>query len=416
MRHANHCTLPKDGVPMTFSRMSHIIVLLAALAFSPFVVRAQPAVQRPAAAAARPCCKITSIDLRTGHIAAQVVESKRAFAFIVTDRAKLIKLRAGQPIFATFKANRVFVEGLGPVDGFGPVDGYGPVDGIGPVDGLAPPNGKPGLAPPPPAKAESKPTKPSTAGSFDLMKVDVSTATPTEDTAATTAAIRGRYSADSENARGETDRHSIVAKGRSFGSIVPHSLGRSERLKDDPAIGEYVKLAVWALKGFEVKMSLLAGHKYMISDCLGVKVSAGEFAMTIPDPDLRVVNDGMVLTFAIPHVAMNAFSVRLRPDVTDAIEPCHFSGAVGIAGSADDLRYEMHFDPTLDLEQCKIGSMGQMHQVWRVGTVRLEPLPPAVTSAASDMIGDALTAFANFDVTDRIVATLNAAADTQCHK
>jgi hypothetical protein len=190
----------------------------------------------------------------------------------------------------------------------------------------------------------------------------------------------------------------------------------SERLKDDPAIGEYVKLAVWALKGFEIKSALLAGHKYMINDCLGMKVSAGEFALTIPDPDLRVVSDGMVLTFAIPHVAMNAFSVRLRPDLTDALEPCHFSGVVGIAGAADDVRYEMHFDPQLDLEQCKIGSMGEVHQVWRIGTLRLEPLPAAVTNLAGDMVEDALTAFANLDVTDRIVAVLNAAADTQCHK
>lgn len=92
------------------------------------------------------------------------------------------------------------------------------------------------------------------------------------------------------------------------------------------------------------------------------------------------------------------------------------SSALSASNTAADLRYEMHFDPTLDLEQCKIGSMGQVHQLWRAGTVRLDPLPSAVTSTAGDMIGDALTTFANLDVTDRIVATLNAAADTQCHK
>ena len=400
---------------MMFSHLSWRIVLLAALALIPFAVRAQPAVQRPAAVAAEPCCGIspccgiTSIDLRGGHVVAQVNGSKRVIEFVMPDRVQLMQLKVGQPVYANFKTNRVSVSGASPCCGIVPTSPT-----------LAPAQAPPPAPAPAPApaaasasKSEPKQTTKSTAGAVDSTKVDVSTVTPNEGT--TTTAIRGVLSDDSENARGENGPH-IAPKTRSFVANAPHSVGRSRRLKDDPAIDQYVKLAVWALKGFEIKSALLAGHKYMINDCLGMKVDAGEFALTVPDPDLRVVGDGLVLTFTVAHIAMDAFSVRLRPDPTDVVEPCHFSGKVGISGAADQVRYELHFDPVLDLDQCKIGSLGQVHQVWRIGTLHLDPLPSAVSAVAGDMIEDSLTSFANYDLTDRIVAVLNAAADNQCHK
>ena len=382
---------------MTVSRMTRLALLLAAVAFTPSGARAQRAVQRPGPTPGTPCCTITAIDLRTGRVSAQMNASKRIFEFLMTDRAQLMKLRVGQPIFANFTTSRVSVNGIEPCCG---------IVGV-------PPAQEPSAAPPPSAKSDSKPTTTSNGGSFNSMKVDITTVTPNEGT--TMTAIRGRLSADSDNARGETDRHSIVPTRRTIVATSPHSLGKSRRLMDDPAIGEYVKIAVWALKGFEIKSALLAGHKYMISNCLGIKVKAGEFALIVPDPDLRVVSDGLVLTFTIAHVAMNAFSIRLRPDLTDANQPCHFSGAVAVGGGADNVRYEMHFNPVLDLEQCKIGSMGMVHQVWRIGTLHLDPLPSAVSNLAADMIEDSLTAFANFNLTDRIVAALNGAAGSQCH-
>lgn len=269
-------------------------------------------------------------------------------------------------------------------------------------------------APAPTPKTGSHPstTATSSTSSFDAMKVNTTVA-PAEGT--TMTAIRGVQSADSENAGGQTDAH-LVPQPRGFIANPPHAMGRHERLKDDPKIGEYIKAAVYALKGFEIQTSLLAGHKYMVSSCVGVKVSAGEFSLKVPDPDLRVAGDGLVLTFTVGHIAMNAFSLRFRPDLTDAAQPCHFSGAVGVSGGADNVRYELHFDPVLDLAQCKIGSMGQVHQLWRIGALHLDPLPQAVSGVAGNMIEDSFTAFANFDMIDRIVAALNAAADVQCHK
>jgi hypothetical protein len=381
---------------MACSRFTPFAVLVAALALASSSAGAQPAVHPPGAAPPGPCCGITSIDLRSGRISAQVNASKRAFEFIMTDRAQLPKLRVGEAISADFTTNHVTVPGA---------VGCCTIVSAAVVKTPAP-------AAPAAAAASTKPATAPASGGFDAMKTPLPDLAPTEGT--TTTAIRGVQSADSENAHGERDQH-LVPKTRAFITDPPHTLGRHERLKDDPAIGEYIKTTLWALKGFEIHTALLAGHKYMISSCVGMKVNAGEFALTIPDPDLRVVNDGMVLTFTVTHIAMNAFSLRFRPDPTDVIEPCHFSGAVGVSGGADNVRYELHFDPVLDLEQCKIGSMGQVHQVWRIGALHLDPLPSAVSGVAANMIEDSFTAFANFDLTDRIVAALNGAAGTQCH-
>jgi len=122
-----------------------------------------------------------------------------------------------------------------------------------------------------------------------------------------------------------------------------------------------------------------------------------------------------VLTFAIPHMEMSGFKLRFRPDVTDPTEMCHFSGRYGVGASADNVRLELHFDPILDLEKCKIGSMGHITQIWRIGKLRMSPLPTEVSDMAGNIIEDALTNGANLNLADRVVAGFNAVAGLQCH-
>jgi hypothetical protein len=153
----------------------------------------------------------------------------------------------------------------------------------------------------------------------------------------------------------------------------------------------------------------------MLADCLGIKVHAGNFNLKIPDPDLRVDNTGIVLTFSVSQISFTAVGLRFRPDITDVVQPCHFSGSYGIGASADDVRLEMHFDPVLDLQQCKIGSMGHTTQIWRIGKLRMSPLPSAVADLAANIVEDGLTNLSNFNLVDRLVAGFNAAAGTQCH-
>ena len=227
------------------------------------------------------------------------------------------------------------------------------------------------------------------------------------------APMRGTLSNDAENNGGETDTYATVPRIQS--ALIGRLSTNTRRLKDDPNVQTYIDVAKYGLNGFQIQTTLLAGHKYMLADCLGIKVKAGEFIMTVPDPDLRVENTGMVLTFNISQLSMTAVKLRFRPDITDAAQPCHFSGGYGVGVSAQDVRLEYHFDPILDLEQCKIGSMGHITQVWRIGTLRMSPLPSAVADLAANIVEDALTYVSNFNVVDRLVAGLNGAAGSQCH-
>lgn len=268
------------------------------------------------------------------------------------------------------------------------------------------------------AQVRSTGTKPAVSAAamakIEVVKTDLSTITVSEGN--TASAIRGVMSSDAENPPGDRDSYATVPRLQSSLIAAVRSSGNTRRLKDDPSVQTYLDGAKLALNGFEIHTALLAGHKYMINDCLGIKVSAGEFLLKIPDPDLRVENTGIVLTFNISQIAMNAFLLRFRPDLTDPTEMCHFSGRQGVGATADNVRLEMHFDPILDLEQCKIGSMGHMTQIWRIGKLRMSPLPSAVSDLAGNIIEDALTYVSNFNVVDRIVAGFNGIAGAQCHK
>ena len=253
-------------------------------------------------------------------------------------------------------------------------------------------------------------TAPAPVPRIEVIRTDLSTTAVTDGT--TPPSIRGVVSSDAENAAGERDTYAARPTPSLGGfRLSPHT----RRLKDDPNIQTYIDVAKYGLNGFEIHTALLAGHKYMLTDCLGIKVKAGEFILRVPDPDLRVENTGLVLTFNIAQLSMTAVSLRFRPDVTDAIEPCHFSAGYGIGASAENVRLEFHFDPILDLEQCKIGSMGHITQIWRIGKLRMAPLPTAVADLSANIIEDALTYVSNFNVVDRLVAGLNGAAGSQCH-
>jgi hypothetical protein len=253
---------------------------------------------------------------------------------------------------------------------------------------------------------------PAPSPKIEVVKTDLSVSTASDGN--NPAPIRGVLSSDAENNGGQSDTYASVPRvlsARITGNVSTHT----RRLKDDPNVQTYIDVAKLGLNGFEIHTSLLAGHKYMIADCLGIKVHAGDFILRVPDPDLRVDNTGLVLTFNVSQLTMTAVGLRFRPDVTDLAEPCHFSGSQGIGVSAENVRLEMHFDPILDLEQCKIGSMGHITNIWRIGKLRMAPLPTAVADLSANIVEDALTYVSNFNVVDRLVAGLNGAAGSQCH-
>jgi hypothetical protein len=59
--------------------------------------------------------------------------------------------------------------------------------------------------------------------------------------------------------------------------------------------------------------------------------------------------------------------------------------------------------------------MGHVTQIWRIGTLRMSPLPNEVSDLAGNIIEDALTNSANFNLLDRMLAGFNAVAGVRCH-
>src|SRR5665647_195731 len=110
------------------------------------------------------------------------------------------------------------------------------------------------------------------APSVEVVKTGLSTITVSEGT--TETAIRGLMSSDAENAPGERDNYAVVPKAQTALLAGFRLSSRTRRLKDDPNVQTYLDVAKYGLNGFEIHTTLLAGHKYMISDCVGIKIHA----------------------------------------------------------------------------------------------------------------------------------------------
>lgn len=106
----------------------HCVVSLAALLA---VFSALPAV------AGEPCCQIAAINARTGVVTAKVNGTGQTFQFTLNNRTQLGQLKAGQGVYANFKANQVSLDGssvAGVIINTRGVDGMRPVAAIPPQD------------------------------------------------------------------------------------------------------------------------------------------------------------------------------------------------------------------------------------------------------------------------------------------
>jgi hypothetical protein len=340
-----------------------------------------------------PGATVTSVDAKTGVVTAKVNSTGQVFEFTLANRALLSGVHAGQGVFVNLGKKQVSLDGKQPAGTITSVTAPGEGRGASIT-----PSGNPAKSP----GGSSVKAPILTAAIVPLPRVEE-------------LQLNGIVSPNSENKGGEADPQ--IALPRAHGINLPAAnASNAKLLRDEPNAQQILQAAAQDLRGFQIHLALLGGHKYMINNCLGIKASAGNFDLVVPDPDLRIENTSVVLTFSVSRILFNALTIRLRPDVTDIIEPCHFSGRIGIGGKADDVRLEYHFDPILYLEQCKIGSMGQIHTIWRIGSLKLDPLPGEVGIVAKNMIEDAPTYAANFNLTDRVVAALNGGIGLQCHQ
>jgi Cu/Ag efflux protein CusF len=234
--------------------------------------------------------------------------------------------------------------------------------------------------------------------------------------------IKGVFSPASENAKGEADppTPAILRPAIQTPAAIPSRLPPigSLRLASTQQGKQLIQQATAMLGGVNMHASLLGGHKYMVTSCLGIKASAGTFDLVIPDPALTFDAGGVHLTLKIARVNMNALSVRFEPNPGNLLDPCTFSDQVGIGGYVEDIQYDISFDPIEDLEACRLGSMGKVDYKISIGKVRLEPLPPEVGNVAKDMINDALllsfSAATQLDPVDEETMLINRLLAQQC--
>jgi Cu/Ag efflux protein CusF len=429
----------------------------------------------------QPCCGITAVDTNTGVVIATEIASGQTFRFMLKDRKLEGNLHAGVPVGFS-KVAGLSVKGLGPeccTPIFHHVDcsltpsacpgGQKPKghiqltgsfwedlndfcgntgDQIG--NCVDPTQPGPNTTPPPPAPRDEKTNKPAPSkqqsssgnntnqrnnfGNEDSSKINASEGSTEGAIRGVTASsgnshagapsyhgvlIKGVISPPSENAKGQADSPAGLRPAIQT-PATPYSVPRfgSVRLASTEQGKQIIQQATAMLGGVNMHASLLGGHKYMVTSCVGIKASAGTFDLVIPDPALTFDAGGVHLTFKIARVNMDALSVRFEPNPGNLLDPCTFSDQVGIGGYVEDVQYDLTFDPVEDLKACQLGSMGKVDYKASVGNVRLEPLPPEVGNAVKDMINDALllsySAATQLDPVDEEMMLINRLLGEHC--
>jgi hypothetical protein len=304
---------------------------------------------------------ITGIDSAKGVVMARETPAGRTFQFAVADPKVRGTLKVGQKVQADFQAKIAVLPGV--------------------------------------------------PGRFPITNVSAPSAAPKVAVAA--GSVMKPPPPKGENEDDEPDGRRPARMALKMPSLSPGA--RSQHLKDHPRGEEIMKDLLQALKDKEIDVALLGGEKYMLNNCLGIKASAGTFRFKLASPNFRWEETGVRLTFRIDRISMNALSVRYRPNPTNAAYPCHFSKKHTIGGSASDVSLEYRFDPILDLQQCKLGSLGSIHRRVGIGGLNLKPLQNDLDRAAKNMIEDSINNVMEFNVTDRIITIMNAILGTKCH-
>src|SRR5579884_3641394 len=225
--------------------------------------------------AVAPCCAVTAIDARSGLVTAKENATSRAFTF-KANATVLSGLHAGSPVYANFASKQVSINGVAPCCA---IVSLSPA----PVSSQTP-------------AAASGNAGAKNAASVPLKIVPLPRIQDLQ--------LKGVVSPDSENKGGESDPKATLPGVHSV-SLVSVQATRAERLRDDPNALQILQAVAHSLGGFQVHLALLAGHKYMVNSCLGIKASAGNFDLVVPDPDLRTDNTGLVLTFSVSQILFN---------------------------------------------------------------------------------------------------------------
>jgi hypothetical protein len=235
--------------------------------------------------------------------------------------------------------------------------------------------------------------------------------------------VHGVESADDENEESEPDTRftrpllrtlpkGATASGASAGGKGATGGGASAGtpLAAHANAGEILDGLIDGIRELEVDVQLLGGRKYMVNDCLGIKVSHGGFELALGDTVGRFEGSSLVIETGIDHVSISAWKFRMRPN-PNVLELCKFSKKFEIGGDLDDVRLTLVFDPVLNAEQNRIVGIGQPRVTVRIGNLNLKPLQNNLDEMAKNAVEDGLTVFLNIQFIDLVNETLRRILD-----
>jgi hypothetical protein len=120
------------------------------------------------------------------------------------------------------------------------------------------------------------------------------------------------------------------------------------------------------------------------------------------------------MKFMIDRIHLEALKIRMKPNASNPLEPCKFSKAFKVSGSATKVKFVMRLGaPVADLDQCRIPSLGPVEARWHVGGLNLKPLQNNLDEVAKEMIEAALNVSSQV-LTDPFTAVLEGSMDTIC--
>jgi hypothetical protein len=201
---------------------------------------------------------------------------------------------------------------------------------------------------------------------------------------------RGQYSPPSENEDNTPDTPPPMSLTK-VAAVV--SAAGAKHVGDLQNAQQFFQALGHEVANWQINTALIGGNKYMINDCLGIKASAGEFNFRPGAPSLRIDGTGVLLQFVVDRITMNALMVRVRPNVTNPTKLCHFSKRFGVGGSASNVRFELRFDPLLNLKRCRVLTAGNIRPSFAIGGFNLKPLQNNLDPVAKNMVEDAINSF-----------------------
>ncbi|HQY12581.1 MAG TPA: hypothetical protein PK133_10230 [Ferruginibacter sp.] len=213
--------------------------------------------------------------------------------------------------------------------------------------------------------------------------------------------FRGIISSDSENVKKETDPSFAGRLNQKRFQFGDRQSANTMQLTGLANGMDVMKEATGRLTGTEYRFTLLPGHKYMVNNCLGLKVSAGEFKIKFKNPHVETAASGTVkIRLEVELIRFNAIKIRIKPRSPDLSDPnpCHFSGKFEIGGEAKNLTMTAYLNPVVASYQavggsttfCFIGFEDAPKVDWVINALNFADFINSLDHAAKEMVLDGL--------------------------